>query len=613
MARFRRTTSKGNTYLQLVASYRNAQKRPATRVLANLGNISTLSEQQIERLTTSFIKAVGMEDKFQLNNFTAGKGYHYGSCLPVIALWQQLNLTDIINNALPEKVKIDVAQISLIQTANRFSDPGSKLACYRWYENSLFSQMNNFVNFPDEDQEKLHTYYRSLDYLCSIKADIEQQLYYHFNSNHQDNSLILYDLTSVYFEGEQAELAVRGYSRDHRPDADQIVVGVVIDGAGIPIAHHIFEGNTVDKTTVADTVADLERRFSIKNVIFVGDRGLLTSSNIEAVKRHGCNYIMGMQRRNRRIITYLLEKICYSEPELKSDEIIIKEASYCDLSSKLQQDYDPNVRFIICYNKQIAEQNKQRRQKNLTKFSQLLKQIKQQGSLQQIKDSHHKLKSFLSRYKMTKFYQLDIEPLSSADGEQYQLKLTQNDAAISCEEHLDGKFFIQTEVSGGQLDRQQILTSYKSLQKVERAFRVVKDELDIRPVYVRKESRIRGHVMICYLSLLMEILIEKKLDELFPELVDSEHKKQLVRKSKRTENEGHTMATLMEELDTIRLVPLYINGKDKPRYISTRFSNSMKKFFTSLGIVNSSDPQYLRFQNPKQIRDKNQLALNLGC
>ena len=88
MARFRRTTSKGNTYLQLVASYRNKQKQPATRVLANLGNISTLSEQQIERLTTSFIKAVGMEDKFQLNNFTAGKGYHYGSCLVVIALWQ---------------------------------------------------------------------------------------------------------------------------------------------------------------------------------------------------------------------------------------------------------------------------------------------------------------------------------------------------------------------------------------------------------------------------------------------------------------------------------------------------------------------------------------------
>lgn len=613
MARFRRTTSKGNTYLQLVASYRNENKQPATRVLANLGNISTLSEQQIERLTTSFIKAVGMEDKFQLNNFTAGKGYHYGSCLAVIALWQQLNLTGIINNALPEKVKIAVAQISLIQTANRFSDPGSKLACYRWYENSLFSQLNNFVNFPDQDQEKLHTYYRSLDYLCSIKADIEQQLYYHFHRYRQDNSLILYDLTSVYFEGDQAALAVPGYSRDRRPDADQIVVGVVINGEGIPIAHHIFEGNTVDKATVADTVADLEQRFSITHVIFVGDRGLLTSSNIEAVKSHGCQYIMGMQRRNRRIISYLLATVSFTQQELASDEIIIKEASYADLSKPLQQDYDGNVRFIICYNKQIAEQKKQRRDKNLTKFSALLNQTKQQGSLQQIKESHHKLKSFLSRYKMTKFYHIEIENISSAVEQNYQLNVTQNDDVLSLEQRLDGKFFIQTEVRGDQLDKQRVVNSYKLLQKIERAFRVVKDELDIRPVYVRKETRIRGHVMICYLSLLMEILMEKKLDELFPAMIDSENKKRLLRQSQRTENDGHTMTTLREELDTIRLVPLYINGKDKPRYISTSFGNNIKKFFASLGIVNSSDPQYLRFQNPKQTRDKNQLDLKLGC
>ncbi|MFQ5486473.1 MAG: hypothetical protein ACE5DO_14225, partial [Desulfobacterales bacterium] len=87
-----------------------------------------------------------MEDKFQMNNFTAGKGYHYGSCLPVIALWNQLNLEKIINNALPKKVTIPVSKISLIQTANRFSQPGSKLACYRWYENSLFSQLKNFIN-----------------------------------------------------------------------------------------------------------------------------------------------------------------------------------------------------------------------------------------------------------------------------------------------------------------------------------------------------------------------------------------------------------------------------------------------------------------------------------
>jgi len=508
MARFRKTTSKENTYLQLVESYRNSNKQPATRVLANLGNISTLTKEQIERLTLSFIKAVGMEDKFQMNNFTAGKGYHYGSCLPVFALWNQLNLEKIINNALAKKVTIAVSQISLIQTANRFSGPGSKLACYRWYENSLFSQLKNFINFPDDQREKLHTYYRSLDYLCKAKSSIEQELYYNFNSYNQENNLIFYDLTSVYFEGDQAEMAVKGYSRDHRSDADQIVVGLVLNEAGIPIAHHVFEGNTLDKQTVNKVVLDLENRFAIKNVIFVGDRGLLTSSNIASVKSHGYNYIMGMQKRNRRIIKYLIEKVPFTEKEMKSEELVIKEAGYSDLSESFQQEYDDSVRFILCYNKAIADKNKKRQERNLLRFSELLAETTQQGTLTQIKESFHKLKSFISKYKMTRFYKIDIKKESSTDAEKeiYQLKVKPNEDEISLEESLDGKFFIQTEVNSEKLNKRQVVVSYKSLQKVERAFNVAKNEIDIRPVYVRRETRIKGHVMICFLSLLMEIL-----------------------------------------------------------------------------------------------------------
>lgn len=609
MSRFRRTSSKENTYLQLVESYRNENKQPATRVLANLGNISNLSDEKIERLTESFIKAVGMEGKFStIGNLKTGKGYHYGTCLPVIALWHQLDLDRIINTALSEKIKIPVAQISLIQIANRFSDPSSKLACYRWYENSVFSQMKNFVNFPDEDREKLHTYYRSLDYLCSIKEVIEKELYYYFKSYNQDNTLILYDLTSVYFEGEQAELAVPGYSRDHRPGADQIVIGLVINGDGIPIAHHVFEGNTVDKKTVKKVVSDLEKRFAIKNVIFVGDRGLLTSSNIDVAKSHGCNYIMGMQKRNRRLIKYLVEKVKFDEKEKELNDIIIKELSYSELSENFQKEYASSVRFIICWNKVIAEKNKVRRERNLQKFSKLLAETRQEGTLKEIKDSHHKIKSFLSKYKMTRFFQIEIEKMPFDD--QYELKVDRNEQAIAFEESLDGKFFIQTEVSSEQMNKQTVVASYKSLQKVERAFKFIKNEIDIRPVYVRKEKRIKGHVIICHFSLLMETLIEKKLFELFPEMIETENKKKIDRKSTRSEGDGLTITTLMEELDTVRLIPLYLNGKDDPHYITTSMSNDVKKLLSNLGLVNSADPKHLRFRAERQ-KDKNQLELNL--
>ncbi|UCE08223.1 MAG: IS1634 family transposase, partial [bacterium] len=549
-----------------------------------------MSEEQIERLTKSFIKAVGLEEQFQMNNFNAGKSYHYGTCLPVIALWNQLNLDSIINNALPSKVTIPVSEITLIQIANRFSDPGSKLACYRWFEYSVFSQIKNFVNFPEKEQEKLHTYYRSLDYLCAIKNQIEKELFYYFKSYNQENSLVFYDLTSVYFEGEQAEMAVPGYTRDHRPDADQIVIGVVMNGDGIPIAHHVFTGNTVDKATVAKVLADLEQRFSIKNIIFVGDRGLLTRTNIETVKRHGYNYILGMQKRNRRIIKYLMTRVHFDEAENNSAEVTTQEVTYAELPASFQNEYDEPVRFVVCFDKNTAKRQRERRERNFHKFQTLLNKVPLEGPLKQVKISYHQLISFLAKYHMSKFYELDIEPITSKNGNQNdqntdscQLRIQKNEADISFEESLDGKFFLQTEVNQASLDEQAVVKAYKSLQKVERAFDFTKNEIDIRPVYVRRESRIKGHVMICFLSLLIETLLEKKMFELFPEMVDTENKKNVVKKSQRDDNDGLTMITLREELDTIRLVPLYINKSEKPNYISTQISNNIKKLFSALG------------------------------
>ncbi len=617
MARFRKTTSKQNTYLQLVESYRNENKQPSTRILANLGNISILSEEQIDRLTVSFIKAIGVEDKFQKNNIKAGTGYHYGSCLPVMGIWNELNLGGIINNALSAKIAIPVSHITLVQIANRFSDPGSKLACFRWFEYSVFSQLQNFIHFPDDEHEKLHTYYRSLDYLYTIKDTVEEQLYYHFKSYNSENTLVFYDLTSVYFEGEQADMAVPGYSRDHRPGADQIVIGLVMNGDGIPIAHHIFEGNTVDKSTVAAVLDDLEQRFGIKDIIFVGDRGLLTRSNISSVKSHGYDYILGMQKRNRQIINHIMTTLQFDDIHAESENIFIKEMRYADLSTDFQKKYDPSVRFIICHDKNTATRQRKRRERNIAKFEKLIDAIGHDGPLTQVKKSYHKLKSFLARYHMSSFWDIEITKKISddelnQDNDYYQIQIEKNNNTIAFEQKLDGKFFLQTEVSKHVLDKQAVVNAYKSLQKVERAFDFTKNEIDIRPVYVRKESRIKGHVMICFLSLLIETLVEKKLFELFPDMVETKNKKTVVKKSQRNDSDGLTMITLSEELDTIRLVPLYVNDNEKPNYISTAIPNNIKRLFSALGIINSADPVNIRFTQKKQNQHINQLELNLG-
>ncbi|MBA7571514.1 hypothetical protein ES708_13278 [subsurface metagenome] len=606
MARFRTSTSNDNTYLQFVTSYRNDKGQPATRVLASLGNITKMSEDQIERLTSSFIRATGMEKRFGKVDFETGKGYHYGSILPVIALWHQLGLEQIIDCAVSEKVEIAVSRIALIQTANRFSEPGSKLACFRWYYRSLFCQMKNFVNFPEDEDEQLHTYYRALDYLCKAKENIEKQLYYRLLGYGLDNSLILYDITSTYFEGEQAEIGKKGFSRDKRGDLDQIVVGLVMSRDGIPIAHHVFEGNRLDKTTVQEVVEDLKERFGIEKAIIVGDRGMITIKNIEMIKGHEYEYILGLQKRNRKVIDHLLGKV------VKNPDEPLQEFGYSDLSPVLQKKYPKEIRFIAGYNKKVARKTRRKRDRNIALFLKLTGEAKLEGDLKTVKKSNDRLKSFLSKKHITRLYNLSMEKIEKKN-DVYRLEVQEMTAAIEEEESLDGRYFIQTEVSE-QMDKAEIEKSYKSLQKVEQAFRIVKDEFDVRPIFVRKETRIRGHVMISYFSLLIETLMEKKVKEIFPEAYDKYDK--AVKKIRRTGEEPLTMMTLFEELDDVRLIPLEFkseNGKaTKTSYISTKIDNSVKKVLSSLGVRNAMNPEKLSFQKTKNKSDKDQLVLDLG-
>lgn len=606
MAHFRRSTSKCNTYLQLVESYRNEKGQSAKRVLASIGNITKMSEERIERLTLSFIRAAGMEKKFQKYDFEVGKGYHYGTLLPAIAVWHQLGMEEIIDNSIAEKVEIPVSRIALIQTANRFSDPGSKLACFRWYYLSLFSQMKNFVHFPSDEDEQLHTFYRALDYLCRAKKQIERELYYRLVEYGIDNSLILYDITSTYFEGTHAQLGKKGFSRDKRGDLEQIVIGIVMSRDGIPIAHHVFEGNRLDKTTVKEVVHDLKARFRIERAIFVGDRGMITFENIESIKEHHYEYIFGLQRRNRKVIEHLLGKV------MEHPDDPIQEFGYTDLSVELQKRYPENVRFVVCYNEEVAQSTRKTRDRNRTIFQELLGTVERVGDLKAVKKSNDRLKSFLSQKHMTRFYRVDIE--KEGQGEDvYRLKVEEKKDIIQREEGLDGRYFLQTEVSK-EIEKEEIDTSYKSLQVVERAFRVVKHEIDIRPVYVQKETRIRGHVMISYFALLIERLIEKKLKEVFPEAYDKKEK--WVRKVKRNGEEPLTMTTLYEELDNVRLIPLKFkrgdNEEGEMTYICTKIENNVKKFLSALGVKNAMNPMRLSFKRNRNRTDQGQLLLEFG-
>jgi len=604
MAYFRSTTSKGNTYLQFVESYRDKKGQSQKRVLANIGNITKMSDEKVEQLTLSFIRAAGLQEKFFKYEFEAGKGYHYGTVLPVMALWHQLGLTEIIEESMPEKVEIPVARIALIQTANRFSDPGSKLACHRWYYRSVFSQISNFVHFPvDEEDERLHTFYRALDYLSDAKKEIEKRLYWKLLGYGMDTTLVLYDITSTYFEGVCSAMGKKGYSRDKRADCDQIVVGLVMSRDGIPIAHHVYAGNRVDKTTVQEVVGDLKGRFGIERAVFVGDRGMVSVENIEAMKEKQWEYIVGLQRRNRKVIDWLLGKI---EVEKR-----IQEFGWEDLSGTLQKRYRKGVRFVVSYNRKMAERSRRTRERNIAVFEELVKQVEKEGELRRVNKSADRLKGFLYSKHLKRYYRVTVEK----EGEQeHRLKVEKQEKILQRERLLDGRYFLQTELAGERIDVEEIDSCYRSLQTVERAFRALKGEIEIRPMHVVKERRIRGHVMIAYFALLIERLIEKKLQELYPKAAEEKW----VKKGKRNGEEPLTMKTLYEELEGVRLIPLMLSTEHKDgkqervSYISTKIDNNVRSVLSAVGVRHANNPNKLSFVKPKERAEKDQLVLDFS-
>lgn len=226
--------------------------------------------------------------------------------------------------------------------------------------------------------------------------------------------MVFYDLTSTYFEGEQAAIGKPGYSRDRRGDLDQIVVGIVMSRDGIPLAHHVFEGNRLDKTTVQEVVEDLKSRFRIEKAIMVGNRGMVTMANIEMIKGHEYEYIMGLQKRRRKLIDHLLKKV------LEHPQEPLQEFGYSDLPGKLRSRYSEKVRFIAGYNKEVARKTRKTRNKNIARFTELIEQTELEGDLQKVRKANDRLKSFLSKKRMMRLYQLSIEKQTE---ELYRLKV----------------------------------------------------------------------------------------------------------------------------------------------------------------------------------------------
>ncbi len=493
-------------YLKIVESVRE-QGKVKQRVIANLGNVKVLSPH-IKAIVQGLLQACGETKLSFAEDGRLVAVREYGVRYVVEQVWQQLDLGKIIAGELKKrKVQLAYGAWMRMMVVNKLSDPTSKLGLLRWlsgvywpepgFSPALLSGELDEKEQLQRGKREVTKLYRAMDYLLALKEPLEQQLYWKLRDLFSLSvDLVFYDLTSSYFEGEGPEgLAAEGYSRDHEPGKQQVVIGLILCN-GLPIGHEVFEGNRVDKKTVKEVLRHLQERFQIKQCIFIGDRGLISTENVQALEAANFDSILALQRRRNREVRQLLlgqGRLIYG---IESKELWWREVKG-----------ETGVRYVVCYNPRVAEEQKQRRRQALTQLKQALDTLKQKVEAGKKKPSNKTLVRRIEQVLRHKHgrrvidYRLEPGPPAFVYWEKA--------AAVQLEEALDGVYILRTKDQ--TLTTVQIIEAYKDLMYVERAFRTMKSVLDLRPFWHRIEDRIRAHALICYLGLLIHRYVERAL------------------------------------------------------------------------------------------------------
>lgn len=387
--------------------------------------------------------------------------------------------SDLARSASPERDLVCALMVARILT------PASKLATARGlHEQTASSSLGPLLGLELVDEDHL---YEAMDWLLSRQARIEDKL---AERHLQQGTVVLYDVTSTYFEGRHCPLARYGHSRDERPGNLQIVFGLLTNHEGCPVAVEVFEGNTGDPKTVAAQIGKLRQRFHLKEVVVVGDRGMLTSARIreDLETEEGVRWITALKAPQIQ--------------QLASDgNLQLSLFDQQDLA-EIQHPAYPGERLVACRNPLLAEERKRKREELLTATEKQLEKIRvatqrQRRPLRGKKEIGLAVGKVLGHYKMGKHLQLTIEE------DRFDWK--RKPASIEREAALDGIYVIRTSVPARNLNSQQVVATYKSLSTVERAFRSMKSvDLKVRPIYHHQAERVKAHVFLCMLAYYVE-------------------------------------------------------------------------------------------------------------
>jgi len=446
------------------------------RTLANLSSWEPARIEALRRVLRDDLEA----GRDSIDRFEVVRSLPHGHVAATLGVQRRLGVDRLLGSRRSRPRDLVMAML-----VARIVAPASKLATGRALSReTAHSTLGELLGVGDADSDDL---YAALDWLRSRQPRIEKALV----ARHlREGTLVLYDVTSSYFEGRTCPLAKLGHSRDGKRGKLQIVIGLLCDPEGRPLAVDVFDGNTGDPTTLATQVEKLRERFGLERVVLVGDRGMLTSARIreELAPVEGLSWISAL--RGPAIASLARESAI--EPSLFDER---------DLAEITSPDY-PGERLVVCRNPLLADERARKREELLAATDKELAKIaaatqRPKRPLRGAAKIGERVGRVVNKHKVAKHFAWTV----TDDSFHFERKEEQ----IRQEAALDGLYVIRTDVPADAMSAEQAVRSYKSLSVVERAFRSMKTvDLKVRPIHHRKAERVRAHVFLCMLAYYVE-------------------------------------------------------------------------------------------------------------
>jgi len=505
---------KDHTYWSLVETVRRPSG-PRQRTLCYLGELNSSAQARWLK-TVEVFNEQGETEQLKLfpshieppandpqvvrvlvNRVRLERTRQFGTCFLGWELWKRLELDDFFQQAMDDDpAEVPWSRVAAVLAINRLCAPGSELAIEeRWYPSTALEDLLDL----DEDKINDTRLYRCLDRMLPHKTKLEQHLKQRYGELFgAEFDVLLYDLTSTYVEGaaEKNPMMRRGYSRDHRPDCEQMVIALIVNREGFPFSYETFDGNRADVSTMETILRMVERKYGKARRIWVMDRGLVSEENLEAIRRRGGQYLVGTPRSQmKRFEAELLQDDWRQvRPGVEVKQVAIRQREET---------------YILCRTAGRQEKEKAIRKRVSTRMEEALQRLQKTIATGRLKD-RHKMERRLGKIQARHSQVNDLFEVTLRDTpEGVRLLWEMKKERKAWRELREGAYMLRTNLQADSAE--QLWSKYMQLTEAEASFRALKSELSIRPLFHQKEPRVKAHVMVAFLGYALWVTLKHLL------------------------------------------------------------------------------------------------------